>query len=167
MRTKSLAVLISIVGSAGFLGCSTEADYRGEANEPAHDTVPSAADGVDTDPIVTDRSAEAGAAMSDAASLGAYEEWDTDNSGDVSKTEWNSRFVSLPAWSEWDANGDQSLDESEAKSVSWFEDASWGEMDPDGDGKLARNEAGDALWREWDANDDNKIEKSEWPPATA
>jgi hypothetical protein len=168
MRTKLLAVLISIAGCVAVAGCSTEADYREDVNPPPQDSAaPSSAGGAYTDPAGTDRSAEAGAAASDAASVGAYEEWDTDASGDVSKTEFDSKFASLPAWSEWDANGDQSLDESEAKNVQWFEGGSFTEMDPDGDGKLARDEAGDALWKAWDANGDNKIEPSEWPLATA
>ena len=34
-------------------------------------------------------------------------------------------------------------------------------------GKLARNEAADALWKKWDTNADNKIEQAEWQEATA
>ena len=164
MRTKLLAVLISILGCAVFVGCSTEADYREDVNAPPQDTAPSSADATYTDKVGTDRTADA---PGDAAAVGTYEQWDADASGDVSKTEFDSKFASLPAWSDWDANGDQSLDQNEAKNVKWFESGSWDELDSDGDGKLARNEAADALWKEWDGNGDHKIEKSEWQQATA
>ena len=85
----------------------------------------------------------------------------------MSKTEFDSKFASLPAWSQWDQNGDQSLDQTEAQSVEWFEGGSWSDQDSDGDGKMAKNEAADALWKKLDENSDSKIEQGEWQVATS
>jgi hypothetical protein len=164
MTIKIVAVLISSLGCVALLGCDTGVDHReGDAARPESE----AADTQRYDtPSQTETTAErpqtdtAPQAMS--GGLGAWSEWDADASGDVTKTEFDSRFASTSAWGNWDTNNDKVLDESEAAKVSWLQGKDMEAWDRDADGKLARTEAGDALWKMWDSNADNKLEQSEW-----
>jgi hypothetical protein len=159
MRTKMVAVLISSLGCVALLGCNTEAGYReGDAARPESQMSDTQQDAQRYD---TQKQADTGAAAT-TGSLGSFTEWDADASGDVTKTEFDSRFASTSAWSDWDKNSDQALDQSEAANVKWFEGKDLEEWDKDADGKLARNEAGDALWRMLDGNADHKLEPGEW-----
>jgi hypothetical protein len=159
-----LAVLISGLGCVALLGCNTEAGYReGDTARPESETADTQRYDTQSQTDTTAERPQADTApQAMSGGLGAWSEWDADASGDVTKTEFDSKFASAPAWGNWDTNDDQALDQSESAKVSWLQGKDMKEWDKDADGKLARNEAADALWKMWDSNGDDKLEQSEW-----
>jgi len=191
MRMKLMALTISLVGWIAFLGCNTEAGTREDDTtrpnaQGEYQDQSGAATSDQSRATTTDQTgATSGAATGSlASSFGPYDQWDSDKSGDVSKTEFESKFSSMPAWSQWDQNGDQNLDQNEAANVQWklwdrngddqVADDEWGDgtdmmgiksdykdADADHDGTLSKTEftqwfQGKA-WSEWDQDGDGKV----------
>ena len=210
MRTKLLALMISMVGWVAFLGCNTEAGTRDNRDNYDKNAPSTAQTGKPVPaPDYSSKPSKMGENMK-KAEFGAYELWDADNSGDISKNEFDSHFASFQGWTDWDRNGDQSLDKSEAAGAQfamwdrngdaelskdewsdgvdaadiksdwkdadtdqdgklspteftqWFSGKMWDEWDKDHDGKVAKNEAANAIWNLFDKDNDQKIEKGEF-----
>jgi Ca2+-binding EF-hand superfamily protein len=123
-----------------------------------------------------------------AAQFGTYQEWDADQSGAVTQTEFASRFQSFAGWSQWDADRDQNLDETEAAQVQWtmfdgnadgrLDETEWREgveelgvagdyedSDRDGDGRITQAEFTQWFernaWSVWDRNGDGMVGRDE------
>jgi hypothetical protein len=204
MRTKMLAALISMVGCLAFLACDRGPGYQNDdrageastqdqsATDPQYETQDATQTEEESMEAIESQSetqasaaGQAAGQQTAAAELGPYEQWDVDSSGDVSKTEFDSKFASTPAWSGWDRNGDQNLDATEAAHVQWSMwdrnadgqlpkdewdggieqmdvDADYAEADANQDGKLTEAEftqwfQGGKAWSEWDQNGNGKV----------
>jgi Ca2+-binding EF-hand superfamily protein len=154
--------MISMVGWVAFLGCNTEAGTRGAYDKTAPGTnTASATEKKDLN--LSSKPSKAGE-NAKKVEFGAYDQWDADNSGDISKNEFDTHFASFQGWADWDKNGDQSLDKSEASGAQF---AMW---DRNGDGELSKDEWGDGVdaadiksdWKDADTDNDGKLSSTEF-----
>ena len=100
----------------------------------------------------------------------AFDEWDTDNNGVISQSNYKAAWTELQYYETWDTNADGVLDPDEwnlglqrfgydpsEPVYGYFND--W---DVDGNNRLREEEFSDELFELWDENQNGEIDKQEY-----